>query len=100
MSRAKFIARYLRRQSPVWPFILALALAVTVGLIDYLTGDEITIDPFYSIPILLIVWFGKRNLAIAISICCALVWWADAAVGHSDSSDWFRIWDSIVRLIV
>jgi hypothetical protein len=74
MSRAKIIARYLRRQSSVWPFILALALAVTVGLIDYLTGDEISIDPFYSIPILLIVWFGNRNLAIVISICCALAW--------------------------
>ena len=68
MSRAKFIARYLRRQSPGRPFILALALAVTVGSIDYLTGDEITIDPFYSIPILLIVWFGNRNLGIVISI--------------------------------
>ena len=100
MSRAKIIARYLRRQSPVGPFILALALAVTVGLIDYLTGDEITIDPFYSIPILLIVWFGNRNLAIVISICCALAWWwADAAVGHRYSSEWIRIWDVIVRLM-
>jgi signal transduction histidine kinase len=100
MSRAKFIARYLRRQSPGRPFILALALAVTVGLIDYLTGDEITIDPFYSIPILLIVWFGNRNLGIVISICCALAWWwADAAAGHRYSSEWIRIWDVIVRLM-
>jgi signal transduction histidine kinase len=100
MSRAKIIAGYLRRQSPVWPFILALALAVTVGLIDYLTGDEITIDPFYSIPILLIVWFGNRNLGIVISICCALAWWwADAAAGHRYSSEWIRIWDVIVRLM-
>jgi signal transduction histidine kinase len=84
----------------VWPFILALALAVTVGLIDYLTGDEITIDPFYSIPILLIVWFGNRNLGIVISICCALAWWwADAAAGHRYSSEWIRIWDVIVRLM-
>ncbi len=100
MSRAKFIARYLRRQSPGRPFILALALAVTVGLIDYLTGDEITIDPFYSIPILLIVWFGNRNLGIVISICCALAWWwADAAAEHRYSSEWIRIWDVIVRLM-
>jgi signal transduction histidine kinase len=100
MSKAKIIARYLGRQPPVLPFILALALAITMGLIDYLTGDEITVDPFYAIPILLMVWFGGRKLAITISICCALAWWwANSAVGHRYSSEWFRIWDAIVRLM-
>ena len=100
MSKAKIIARYLRRQPVVLPFILALALTIAIGLIDYLTGDEITVDPFYSIPILLMVWFGNRNLAIVISICCALAWWwANSAVGHRYSSEWFRIWDAIVRLM-
>jgi signal transduction histidine kinase len=100
MTKAKIIARYLRRQSSVWALILALALAITMGLIDYFTGDEITVDPFYSIPILLVVWFGNRNLAIVISICCALAWWwANSAVGHTYSSEWFRIWDAIVRLM-
>jgi hypothetical protein len=51
MSKAKIISGYLRRQAPMLPFTLALTLAITIGLIDYLTGDEITIDPFYSIPI-------------------------------------------------
>jgi signal transduction histidine kinase len=100
MSKAKIIAKYLRRQSLVSPFMLALALVILMGLIDYLTGDEITVDPFYAIPILLIVWFGNRNLAIVISICCALAWWwANSAVGHRYSSEWFRIWDAIVRLM-
>jgi hypothetical protein len=58
MSKAEIIARYLRRQSLVWLFIQVLALTITIGLIDYLTGDEVTVDPFYSIPILLhgVVW--------------------------------------------
>jgi signal transduction histidine kinase len=100
MSKAKIIARYLKRQPVVLSFILALALTIAIGLIDYLTGDEITVDPFYSIPILLMVWFGNRNLAIVISICCALAWWwANSAVGHRYSSEWFRIWDAIVRLM-
>ena len=67
MSKAKVIAKYLRRQSVMLPFILALALVILIGLIDYLTG-EITVDPFYPIPILLMVWFGNRNSAIVISI--------------------------------
>ena len=84
----------------MWPFFLALALVILMGLIDYLTGDEITVDLFYAIPILLMVWFGNRNLAIVISICCALAWWwADSAVGHRYSSEWFRVWNAIVRLM-
>jgi len=100
MSKAEIIARYLRRQSLVWLFIQALALTITIGLIDYLTGNEVTVDPLYSIPILLMVWFGNKNLAIVISVFCALAWWwANSAAGHAYSSEWFRIWDAIVRLM-
>jgi signal transduction histidine kinase len=100
MSKAEIIARYLRRQSLVWLFIQALALTFTIGLIDYLTGDEVTVDPFYSIPILLMVWFGNKNLAIVISVFCAFAWWwANAAGSHAYSSEWLRIWDAIVRLM-
>ena len=100
MSKSKIIARYLRRQSLVWLFIQAIALTITIGLIDYLTGDEVTVDPFYSIPILLMVWSGNKNLAIVISLFCAFSWWwANAAGSHPYSSEWFRIWDAIVRLM-
>jgi signal transduction histidine kinase len=100
MSKAKSIDSYFRRQSLVSLFIHALALTITIGLIDYLTGNEVTVDPFYSIPILLMVWFGNKNLAIVISVCCAFAWWwANSAVGHVYSSEWFRMWDAIVRLM-
>ena len=100
MSKSKIIARYLRRQSLVWLFIQALALTITIGLIDYLTGNEVTVDPFYSIPILLMVWFGNKNLAIVTAIFCAFAWWwANAAGSHPYSSEWLRIWDTIVRLM-
>src|SRR6266481_7015963 len=100
MSKLESIARYLKRQSHVWLFIQSLALVITIGFIDYLTGDEVTLDPFYSIPILLMVWYGNRNLAIVISVFCALAWWwASSAAGHAYSSEWLRIWDTIVRLM-
>src|ERR1700722_20153353 len=100
MSKVEVIGGYLRRQSGAWVFALACALTITIGLIDYLTGNEVTVDPFYSIPILLMVWFGNKNLAIVISVCCAFAWWwANSAVGHVYSSEWFRMWDVIVRLM-
>jgi hypothetical protein len=46
MSKAEIIASYLRRQSLVWLVTHALALTITIGLIDYFTGNEVTVDPF------------------------------------------------------
>src|SRR5580700_8897330 len=100
MSRLEFIVKYVRGKSVTWHFILALALTAVIGFIDYRTGNEVTVDPFYSIPILLMVWFGNKNLAIVMSIFCAFAWWwANAAGSHPYSSEWLRIWDTIVRLM-
>jgi len=94
------IASFLRKQSHVSLFIEALALAAAIGFIDYLTGYEVTVFPFYSIPILLMVWFGNNKLAIVVSVLSALAWWwADAASGHHYSHEWLRVWDTIVRLM-
>ncbi|HYY29128.1 MAG TPA: sensor histidine kinase [Chthoniobacterales bacterium] len=94
------IANFLRKQSQISLFIEALVLAAAIGFVDYITGYEVTIFPFYSIPILLMVWFGNRKLAILMSLLCTLAWWwADAASGHVYSHEWLRAWDAIVRLM-
>jgi signal transduction histidine kinase len=94
------IARFFRRQSRSWLFIEALALAIAIGFIDYFTGYEVSVFPFYAIPILLVVWFGNLNLAVVISVVSASAWWwADTASGHVYSHEWLRIWDAIVRLM-
>ena len=86
------IANFLRKQSHVSLFLEALALAAAIGFIDYVTGYEVTIFPFYSIPILLMVWFGNKKLATVISVLSTLAWWwADAASGHIYSHEWLRI---------
>ena len=91
---------FLRSQSRTWLFFEALALAIIVAFFDYLTGYEVTLWPFYSVPILLVLWFGNRSLAIVISVVSTVAWWwADKASGHVYSSEWLRFWDAIVRLM-
>src|ERR1700746_2089356 len=100
MSYVEPLANFLRTQSRTWLFIEAIALAVIVGFIDYVTGYEVTIWPFYSIPILLMVWFGDRKSAVVLSVLSTFAWWCvDKASGHSYSSEWLRVWDAIVRLM-
>ena len=96
----KRLALFLRTQSRSRLFFQALALALIIGFIDYLTGYEATIYPFYAIPILLMAWFADRNFALLISVVSTLAWWwADKASGHVYSSEWLRLWDAIVKLM-
>jgi signal transduction histidine kinase len=100
MSHLERLANFLRTQSRAWLFIEVLALATIIGFIDYLTGYEVTVWPFYSIPILLMIWFGDRNLAVLFSVLSIFAWWwVDKASGHLYSSEWLRVWDAIVRLM-
>ena len=85
---------------PGWRTLLAVAMVIVIGIIDYLTGYELAFYPFYSIPILFVLWYGSRNGAVAISILSAVAWCcADAAAGHPYSSEWYRVWDAVVRLM-
>jgi signal transduction histidine kinase len=100
MSHVERLANFLRTQSRTWLFVEALALAIIIGFIDYVTGYEVTIWPFYSIPILLMIWFGDWKLAVFFSVLSTFAWWwVDKSSGHIYSSEWLRVWDAIVRLM-
>ena len=46
----------------------SVAMVVVVGIIDYITGYEVTIFPFYAIPILFALWFDNWDSAVVISV--------------------------------
>ena len=92
------IAGTIARQSRAMVVAEALALWFVVGFIDYITGYEVTVFPFYSIPILFAMWFHGRNLAVVISVLSTLSWLLqDIASHHHYSQEWYQIWDAIVR---
>jgi signal transduction histidine kinase len=87
-------------KSPVLLYILAILLVGLIGLLDYSTGYELAFYPFYSIPILWMVWRDHPKGAIAIAVLSAAAWcFADWATGHIYSQAWLRFWDTVVHLI-
>jgi signal transduction histidine kinase len=91
---------FLRAQPRSCLFVEAVGLSIIIGIIDYLTGYEVAIWPFYSIPILLVVWFGDRRLSLFFALVSTFAWWwVDRASGHVYSREWLRIWDAIVHLM-
>jgi hypothetical protein len=46
-----------------WLFIALLILGI-VGILDFVTGYELTLSIFYTIPIALVTWLNGRKLGI------------------------------------
>jgi signal transduction histidine kinase len=78
---------------------LGLVLVGLIGVLDYLTGDELSFSIFYLIPIALVAWFGGRPAGLITSTASALSWLAaDLLAGHPYSNPLFPLWNSLVRL--
>ena len=71
-----------------------------IGLMDYVTGPEISFGIFYFLPIWLITWHLSRTAGIGFSILCAFVWLTvDYASGSQYSNPFIPYWNAVTRLI-
>ena len=100
MNVGRQFLTFFEKQTKAWLMWEALALVIAIGVIDYITGYEVTFYPFYSVPILMVLWFGGKARAFLISTVSGFAWWcADTAAGHVYSQQWLQHWDFVVRLI-
>jgi signal transduction histidine kinase len=100
MTRIEEVSDFFSQQARGWVLLEAAALVALIGIADFLTGYEVTMFPFYALPILGTVWFGDKKSAILIAIFSTVAWfWVDRASGHHYSQEWIRIWDAVVRLM-
>ena len=82
------------RLSLVW----VLALVLLLGVLDYLTGPEISFFAFYLVPVSLAAWSSGRKAGIAVSGLCAAAWFIANAQGlpiHSHPAVLY--WNCLVR---
>lgn len=79
--------------------IFSFTIILLVGVIDYLTGTEISFSIFYLLPISLTAWFVGRRAGIAMSIISAISWFAAGLLaGQIYSNLAVPYWNTIVRL--
>ncbi|EDY21209.1 integral membrane sensor signal transduction histidine kinase [Chthoniobacter flavus Ellin428] len=95
----KRLLDFLAKQPKSWLWMETIILALAVGFLDYATGYEVSVVLFYSLPILLMVWFGDRASSVFVALLCAIIWWwADEASGHPYEQGWHQVWETAVRL--
>jgi diguanylate cyclase (GGDEF)-like protein len=65
---------YLRRIPAYLVITLSVFFVIVIGLLDYLTGIELSLDIFLLIPIFLVAWFVSRRAGFDLAVFSAAVW--------------------------
>jgi len=90
---------FLEKRSKLFWGIVGFILVVILGIVDYLTGIELSISLFYLIPIFLVVWFTNENLGLVISAASAITWFlTDYFNGLIYSNITIYVWNTLIRL--
>jgi diguanylate cyclase (GGDEF)-like protein len=89
--------RFLEGRSQFFWGAVGILLIILLGVLDYITGYEMTISLFYLIPIYLAAWYGSTSLGLFISAMCALaLFFADYMSGLVYSRPTIYIWNMLL----
>jgi signal transduction histidine kinase len=90
--------RFLTRQSPPLLFIESLALLIIISWVDLITGHQVSLVLFYSVPIVFAVWLCDNKSAFAVAGLAGVLWsWADLVLGQSYVSGTVQAWEIAIR---
>jgi K+-sensing histidine kinase KdpD len=80
--------------------VASLAVLVSIGWLDYITGYEIGFFIFYFIPVAIAAWYCGTKDGIFISVLSAVCWFiSDRFTHHPYSRAYFIYWEMFIRLI-
>jgi signal transduction histidine kinase len=78
--------------------LVGILLIAVIGIIDLLTGNEVSFSIFYLIPIVYVTWFGRRRVGYLYAFAAAVTWFYIDSLGESQiTSNAIPYWNAIVR---
>ena len=80
--------------------LAAVALAIALGVVDYLTGRELVISAFYLLPTWLATWVaGRRSGLFAGSLCTGVWFLSDLLSGPAYQHPLIPVWNAMMLLV-
>ena len=94
-----FLFRFLSNRTGADIWGLALAMIFGLAMVDFLTGPELGLSPFYLLPILALAWSRGTVPAVVASLISAGMWLAaDVVARHQPLQAWVHLWNVATRL--
>ena len=98
--RAKSFLEAMENRSPLFWTAAGIAIIGMLGILDYVTGNELTLSLFYLIPIVLVTWFVNRKTGLFMSFISGLtLLGAEIAAGQTYSHPIFYLLNTLVRTL-
>jgi hypothetical protein len=89
----------LRMQSHMAMMIQGLVLVVLIGVLDFLSGYELSFSLLYFAPILLVTWWAGRRAGVAVASLSTLVWCgAEIASGRMFTHPLMPFWNALMHV--
>jgi signal transduction histidine kinase len=80
--------------------VAAIALAIVLGAVDYLTGREWVISAFYLVPTCIAAWAAGRWAGFAVgALCTGASFFCDILCGATYQSPLVPVWNGIMLFI-
>jgi len=80
--------------------ITAIALAIALGLVDYVTGREWAISAFYLLPISLAAWMAGRSAGFIVgALCACLAFLSDTLGGPAYEHPLIPVWNAVMLFV-
>lgn len=97
-KRARELFGALENRSPLFWTVVGIIIIGLLGILDYATGNELTLSLFYLIPIVLVAWVVDRDTGMFMSFISGLtLLGAEIAAGQTYSHPVFYLLNTLVR---
>jgi signal transduction histidine kinase len=95
----KKTAEFLEGRSKRFVLVVAVAIVMVVGVVDYLTGPHVTMSIFYLTAVALAAWFAGKLSGVVIAILSvAASTGTDLSSGAVYSSPLVPVWNGLILL--
>jgi diguanylate cyclase (GGDEF)-like protein len=97
MKAVNLLTSLEKKGKSFW-IVTGFASIGVVGILDFLTGYELSVSFFYLIPIVLVTWFTGRRFGIVASVTSSFIWLiTNVAAGQLYSHPIIYVWNTLIR---
>jgi len=90
---------FRRSLSPAQAFVTAIVVVAFLGVLDRLTGPDLSFSIFYLLPVAIATWWGGRFEGIVVGMASAMSWlMADVFVDPVRMHTLTPYWEAVVQL--
>jgi diguanylate cyclase (GGDEF)-like protein len=94
------LEEFIGKQSKKALVLFCLVPAVIVGVIDYLTGPDVSLLILYVVPVLIAAWLMQKKDVVAASFIVASIWALVRLVHPATDLTLVLFWNGLMRLVL